>query len=183
MSSNELDGAAIESANVVAGLDACDFGWAAGLHVVDPRLGDGHAHQAEAHGEDHDGQEEIGKRPGDYHRRPLAHRLPVEVSRIELVAGLERIAVRHAGGVRVALELHVAAERQPADLPARAVPVGDACDFPTEADREGMDLHAVPSCHQEMSELVNEDEDGQDEEEGERIERKARQMVDKGNQH
>ena len=81
---------------------------------------------------------------------------------------LERFLAR-ACGILVVDEFHVAAERNPGQPPARAVPVVEAHDLRTEADREGLDRHAAPAGHQEMAELVDEDHDGQDEQERKKI--------------
>ena len=70
-----------------------------------------------------------------------------------------------AGRVHVAGELDIAAERQPADLPARAALVGPAGDLAAEADREGLRLHAEPAADEIMAELVDEDQRPDDEQE------------------
>ena len=70
-----------------------------------------------------------------------------------------------AGGVGVAMELDVAAERDGGEPPARAVPVREADDLGPEPEREGVDLHAAPAADEEMAELVEEHHDGQHEEE------------------
>ena len=73
--------------------------------------------------------------------------------------------VRHARGVVVAEEFHIAAERDGRDFPARAVAVVEAGNLGTEADREDQHPDAAPARHQKMAELVEEHDDGQDEQE------------------
>ena len=85
-----------------------------------------------------------------------------------------------AGRVHVALELDVAAERQPADLPARAAPVGPAEHLAAEADREGLRLHAEPAADEIMAELVDEDERPDDEQEGQDREQRNSGLLKRG---
>ena len=61
-------------------------------------------------------------------------------------------------GRHVADEFHIAAKRQPADLPPRALPVGPADDLAAEADREGLRRDAEQPRDQIMAKLVEEDE-------------------------
>ena len=64
----------------------------------------------------------------------------------------------HARRAHVADELHIAAERQPADLPAGAPLVGPAGDLAAEADRKALRPDAEPARDEIMAELVDEDE-------------------------
>ena len=80
------------------------------------------------------------------------------------------------GGVRVAQHLHVAAQRNRAELPARAVPVVAAEQLRPEADREHLDPHAVASRHPVVPELVHEHDDREDEQERD-------QILDDGREH
>ena len=133
--------------------------------------GDALAENAEDSGENDDGEQEIGNRAGRHDGRALGERLALEAS-LALLLGqlLERpAAAAGARDVLVVDELHVAAERDPRDLPPRAVPVGEADDLGPEADREGLDAHPAPARHEEMAELVDEHHDGQDEEEGKQV--------------
>src|SRR6185436_15849730 len=75
--------------------------------------------------------------------------------------------------VHVAGELDIAAERQPADLPARAAPVGPAGDLVAEADRKGVRLHPEPAPGEIVAELVDEDQRADDEQECQDRERDA----------
>ena len=74
--------------------------------------------------------------------------------------------IRNAGGVFVAEELDVAAERNRGNLPARSVAVIESEQLRTEADGEDEDLNAIPARDQKMAELVEEHHDGQDEQKG-----------------
>jgi hypothetical protein len=49
------------------------------------------------------------------------------------------------------------------------VPVDETRDLRTETDREGLDRNPAPTGHEKMAELVDEDDDGEDEEEGKKI--------------
>src|SRR5687767_14271572 len=66
--------------------------------------------------------------------------------------------VGRARGIHVADKADIAAQRQPADLPARASAVGPPCDLAPEADREGLRADAEPAADEVMAELVEEDE-------------------------
>ena len=81
---------------------------------------------------------------------------------------------RRARRVHVAGELDIAAERQPADLPARAAPVGPAGDLAAEADREDVGLHPEQAAGEIMAELVDEDQRPDHEQEAERSSRASR---------
>ena len=76
--------------------------------------------------------------------------------------------IRHARGILVAEEFHVAAERNGGDLPARAVAVVKADEFGPEADGKHQNPHAAPARDQEMPELVEEHDQAEDEEKGTR---------------
>ena len=62
-------------------------------------------------------------------------------------------------------ELDVAAKRYPGETPARSVLIVKPIYFRAEADRKGLDGHATPARHEEMSELVNENNERQNEQE------------------
>src|SRR5690242_8851738 len=83
--------------------------------------------------------------------------------------GAELVTARHRCGIRIAEHLDVAAERNAAELPARAGAVVPAEELRPEADREDLDAHAVAPRHEVMAELVNEDQHGQDDEEGDDV--------------
>ena len=70
-----------------------------------------------------------------------------------------------AGRVHIAGEFDIAAQRQPADAPARAALVAPAGDLVPEADREGLGFDAAPAADEIMPELVNEHERADDEQE------------------
>ena len=81
------------------------------------------------------------------------------------VSGLDLAGVRRARRVHVADELDVAAERDGAELPARAVAVVEAEEFRAEADRERLDADAAPAADEVVAHLVDEDDDRQHEQE------------------
>ena len=74
-----------------------------------------------------------------------------------------RVAIGNAGGVLVAEELDVAAERNGGNLPAGAVAIVEPEQLAAEADGEDQNPHAVPARDQKMAELVEEHHDGQNE--------------------
>src|ERR671913_2329934 len=111
----------------------------------------------EEDGEDRDRQQEVGNRAGKYDKEPLPHGFVVEAPLALLRRQLGQVA-RRARRMLVADELHVAAERQPADLPSRAALVGPSGDLAAEPDREGLGANAEPARDEVMSHLVNEHE-------------------------
>jgi hypothetical protein len=58
----------------------------------------------------------------------------------------------------VAYELHISAERQPPDLPARATLVGPTRDLTTESDRKGLRADTEPAGHEVMAQFVDKHE-------------------------
>src|SRR3546814_5608568 len=62
--------------------------------------------------------------------------------------------------VGIAEELHEAAERNGADLPAGAILVVPAEQFRAETDRENLDPHTAAARHPVMSQFVDEHDDG-----------------------
>jgi hypothetical protein len=75
----------------------------------------------------------------------------------------ERVGGRSRGFGFIAEELHIAAERNGRDLPARAVTVVEAEKFRPEAERECEDLHAGPAGDEKVTEFVEENDEGEDE--------------------
>ena len=144
------------------GLEARGRGRAVGLDSVDAGFGDGTAQKIEGAGENRDRQQEIGDRPGRDDRRSFDDRLAEEA---DLALGrphfFKLVAVRRARGVFIAVELHIAAERNGGDAPAGAMLVEAVPQLGAESHREGQNPHAAPPRDQEMAELVNEDHDGQ----------------------
>ena len=72
----------------------------------------------------------------------------------------------HADRAHVADKLHVAAERQPADLPACAPFVGPAGDLAAKSNREAFRPNAEDARDEVMAKLVKEDEWAQRRQEG-----------------
>ena len=77
----------------------------------------------------------------------------------------ELVDVGRARGGIVAVETHIAAERDRGEAPARAVLVVESEKFRAKADRESVDLHTAAARDPEMPELMEEYDDGQDEKE------------------
>src|SRR5262249_57165680 len=77
---------------------------------------------------------------------------------------------RRRGGLRViAEELHVAAERHGRNLPAGSASVVEAEQLRAEAERERQHFDARPAGDKEVAKLVKENDDGQDEQKGDRV--------------
>jgi len=70
-----------------------------------------------------------------------------------------------AGGVVVAQELHVAAQGNRRNLPARATAVGPAEQFRPEPDGKHLGMDAEATTHPIMAELVHEHEQRQHQDE------------------
>ena len=118
------------------------------------RLADG----GEYPGEKNDGEEEVGDRAGRNHRRPLAKRFVMEAARAVARGHRVEAGVPGAGGIGVAKKLHVSAERDPTDFPARAKAVVPAVDLRPKADGKDLDPNGVGARNEVMTHLVNEDE-------------------------
>src|SRR5690606_7139489 len=106
-------------------------------------------------------------------------RLGLEGSGALLGGEREPGIVRRRGRVHVAGELHIAAERQPADLPAGAAPIGPADHLAAEADREGLGLHPEPAADEIVAIFVDEDQRPDDQQEGEDGEKEAGRVQDR----
>src|SRR5689334_4287211 len=65
---------------------------------------------------------------------------------------------RIAGESHVSDEFHVAAERQPSELPAGPLPVRPACKLAAKADRESLGRNAEQTGHEIVAEFVKKDE-------------------------
>ena len=101
----------------------------------------------------------FASRPGRHDRDALPQRREVEEP---LPLGerrrRQRLRIGNARGVVVALEAHIAAERDRGELPARAAAIGEAGKLAAEADREGGDANSAPAGDEEMPHLVHEDD-------------------------
>src|SRR3546814_494408 len=113
------------------------------------------ADDAEEAGQHHDGEDEIGDRPRRDDGGALAEPLVREGDGALRFAHALAALRRHAGGVGVAEHLHVAAERNQAELPAGAGLVVPAEELRPEADGEHLDPHTVPAGHQVVAQLVD----------------------------
>src|SRR5512135_1110094 len=69
---------------------------------------------------------------------------------------LHHILIWTAGHVRITEEFHVAPERNPRELPACALAIGEPKNFPSKPDRERLHLHAAEARHHEVTKLVEE---------------------------
>ncbi len=137
------------------------------LHLADARR-DGMDADGEVHGGvDQNREKKIRGRPGEHHGCTLPDGLRLEGAAALLRRhALERILRRLARGILVVHELHVAAERNPGDAPARTLAIGEAPDLPPKADGEGANRDAAPARDDEVAELVDEDHDAEHDEEG-----------------
>ena len=158
---------AIDRGHDVAGLEAGRVGGTARLDLVDARGRARLAEEREQAGEDHDRQQEIGDRTGRHDRRARSDLLVMETARALFRGHVgERFGRRRRGLALVAEELDIAAERDRRNLPAGAVAVVETGEFRSEAERERQHLHAGPARNQEVAELMEENDDGQHEQEG-----------------
>ncbi|GCC46231.1 hypothetical protein chiPu_0030606, partial [Chiloscyllium punctatum] len=165
--SEALDGATVDIHDDVANLEAGIRGNALGNQTVNPGDRAGLA-VVQRHARENQGAEnEVCDRSGCNDRGALADRFVVEAAfTLFRRHGVERLRRRRRRLAVVTEELDVAAERNRRNLPARAVPVVESRKLRPKAQREGQHLHAGPACDQEMAELVKENDDGEDEEEG-----------------
>ena len=114
--------------------------------------------QGEERREDEDREQEIGGWSGKDDEEALPDRPDLESPVAQLLGGMSLEVAGIARRGHVADELDIAAERQPADFPARALLVGPAEHFAPEADREGLGRNPEPARDEIMAKLVEEDE-------------------------
>src|SRR5256885_16501119 len=74
---------------------------------------------------------------------------------------LDRVA-RHRGGIGVAEHLHVSADRNQAELPARAGAVRPAEQLRAETNGKDLDFDAIASGREVVPKLMHENQDRQD---------------------
>ncbi len=121
------------------------------------------ADNGEQAGEQHDGQQEIGQRPGGGDEGALAHRLgAVRFRRPEGLAGGFRLCLRVGGH---AVHLHIATERQDGDFPFGAMPVHPGFQRRAKAQGERLHTHATPARRQIMAHFMDRDEHSKHEQE------------------
>ena len=120
-------------------------------------IGPERADEGEEGRKDEDGEQEVRHRPGQHDQEALPHRPELECPLAELGRNL-LFGRGNACRVHVADELHIAAERQPSDLPAGAEPVGPAENLVSETDREHFGADVEPARDKIVAELVEEDE-------------------------
>ena len=154
-----IDRVAVDADDAIAGLDAGPLGGAVRPSTVsdDGRMC-GRPIMREDRREDDDGEDEIRRpgRPPRPRRASRAARSGTARRRSRQRRRGEHLRVGDAGGVVVALEADIAAERDGAELPARAAAVGEAGQLAAEADGEGGDADAAPAGDEEMPHLVHE---------------------------
>ena len=164
------DGAAVDRHHQVTGLKTGSGSGAIRLHRVHAG---GHGLLAVKHedaGKNHYGQKEIGHRPGHHDGRALGHRLKHKTLRfLAFIHGSKALGVRHAGGIFVAEEFHVAAERDGGDFPPRAVAVVKTDDFGPKANGKHQNPHAAPARDQEMPQFMEEHDQAEDEQKGHEV--------------
>ena len=145
MSSKLSDGRSGDTQQSVVGPNASVCSGAVGQHTA----GDWQDHRppggGEQHGEQHHGQQEVGDRSGRDDESARADGLLVEHPARDPAAvrcGTGWLIRGGNFGTFLAMQLHVAAERQPGQLPHRADAVAPGGDRRAEADREHLDMHA-----------------------------------------
>ncbi len=144
------------------------------LDLVDPSRRARLAEEREHESEDHDRKKKIGDRARGDDCGARSDLLVMETQG----AFLGRHVLQHLGRRRrglgiVAEELHIAAQGNRGNLPARALAVVEPNEFRSESQRERQYFHAGPAANQEVTEFVKEDNDGEDEQEGDQIADKA----------
>src|SRR5262249_52738063 len=120
--------------------------------------------EVEDRGKIHDRQYVIRERSGDHNRRSLEHRLKMKTQRP--FAGIHCLQARGIGstpGIFIAEKLHVAAERNGRDLPARAIAIVKTGKLRAKADGKCQDLHAAQARHQKVAELMEKYDQAEDE--------------------
>ena len=153
---------AVDAQDLVVRPEVRLFGRGAGIDVADDGLlvlvlGGGHA-DAVDHGDEDDGQEDVHDRAHGHDQEPLAPRL------LDIMSSGASSPARFEHPL--AQELDVAAHGDQAD-PVIRVPLLEAEEALPVAEGEDLDPDADELGHEEVPELVDEDEDAEDDEEGE----------------
>ncbi len=157
-----LDFLAIDRGYQIAGLKSGRLRRAGRLHRVDQCTRGLLADRHENGSKNGDRQHEVRDRPGSDDRRARAHRLKHEaVIAIGIRHRRRSSLIRYACRIVVAEELHITAERNCGNFPARPVAIIEAGDFGAKSDREYEHLDAAQAGHQEMTKLVKENDDRQ----------------------
>jgi len=157
-----LDFLTIDRGYQITGLESGGLRRAGRLHRVDPCARGLLADRHENGSKNGDRQHEVGDRTGGDYRCTRGHRLKHEtVFSIGARHRRRGSLIRHACRIVVAEELHIAAERNCRNFPARSVPIIEAGDFGAKSDREYEHLDPAQAGHQEMPKLVKENDDRQ----------------------
>src|SRR5216683_432697 len=158
-----IDRPTVDADDRVARADPAGFGGAARHDLADLRRGVRLAIGHEQQREHDDGEDEIRKRPtgddGGPLAQPLARKGDVALGRAQFAEPRDR---QPGTGIAVAEHLDVPAERDRAELPARAGAVPPAEQLGTKSDREHLDLYPIAPGDQVMAELVDEHENSED---------------------
>ncbi len=157
-----LDRRTVDGNDTVVHHEAGPRSGTVGHDGTDNRQGDGDAQRDEQAREQNDRQYEIGDRPGCDNDCPRQHRFVMEG-----LTGDPRGAnfIRHILRPLLPVQLHVATEGKPCQLPNGAVRIGPGRDRVTEADRESLHADAAPASREVMAEFMNEDEHTEDDDE------------------
>ncbi len=116
--------------NTVAGLEPGLLGSTSGLDLRNHRIADGLSVNREDNGKDCDGENEIGNWSCGYSDRTFPQLCAIKGLRaLRIAEFLKRLEIGTAGGIVVAIEADIAAERNERDLPACSMLVGPADQF------------------------------------------------------
>ena len=165
---------AVEREDLVAGAQAPARRGRAFHHRADRGVAGGVAGGHVEAGEEQHREQVVGHRPRRDDDGAVQHRL--------LVEGLAGAPGGARRGVRLLrhllpVQLHVAAEREPAEAPFGAAAVGPAPHRLAEADREGVHMDAAPARGQVVAHLVDEHQHAEHQREGDQGARQRRQEV------
>ena len=194
MSSKRLDRRAGDREHAVIDLHAGARRGAVGQHVAGHRQQRRTTGGGEQQREQHDCQKEVRDRAGrddegtradvlfvehptgdpvgGGHRRPRLHRARLDGAAapardpLRQRAGLTRFIRRHHFRPLMPVQLHVAAEWQPGELPDGANAIAPGSDRRAEADREHLDMHADKARREVMAKLVHKNQHAQYDNEG-----------------
>ena len=126
----------------------------------------GLAHRAEQDRKDDYCEDKIDQGTRRNDPGPLRQGLVLKRNRLFSLAQFADLVAGHAGGIGIAEHLDVAAEGNQAEFPTSTVAVGVAEKLPPETDGEDIDPNPAAPRHPIVTQLVHEDQDGQDYEKG-----------------
>ena len=153
---------AINGGNQIAGLHTGQFGCTVFNNSADNRIGYALAEQRIERRKNNNGENEIGDRACGNDNGALPKRLEKQRVAARIVRQFfQFFSIGRAGFVFVTEKLHIAAERQPADFPLRAVLVMPTGNGAPETNREYLNAHATATGSIKMAEFVKEHDNGQ----------------------